>query len=131
MSFCTGVDLIEVRRIAKSIENPRFLLRCFSSEERSLFRERGFHPATIAANFCAKEAFSKAIGTGLRGFRLADVSVLRGSMGRPYLKLSGNAAKLAGERGLSFDVSLSHTREYAVASVIAYPTGGNPGNVPD
>lgn len=49
------------------------------------------NPETIAANFAAKEAFAKALGTGVRGFSLNEVSVLRGELGAPYIKLAGNA----------------------------------------
>lgn len=80
-------------------------------------------PATIAASFAAKEAFSKALGTGIRGFALAEVSVLRDSLGAPYFALSGRAARLAEERGLRFSVSLSHTEDLAAAFVVAWREG--------
>jgi holo-[acyl-carrier protein] synthase len=75
---------------------------------------------TIAANWAAKEAFSKAMGTGIRGFGLNEVSVLRNEAGAPYFLLTGNAKILADQRGFSFSVSLSHTAELALAFVIAY-----------
>ena len=113
-----GIDLVEIRRIAKSMENPRFLTRVFGLSERELFcGRRGAERA--AANFAAKEAFGKALGTGVRGFALAEVETLRDGQGAPYLKLSGRAAALAKARGLRFSVSLAHTKEYAQAIVIA------------
>lgn len=114
----TGIDLIEISRIKKSMENPRFLARVFSSEEIEMFRDRNFPVQTIAANFCAKEALAKAMGCGIRGFSLAEVSVLRDNLGRPYFKLHGAAAGLAEKCGSSFSVSLTHTRQYAAAVVI-------------
>ncbi len=116
----TGIDLIEISRIEKSLENPRFLTRVFSVEEVALFRERGFRAETIAANFAAKEAFSKALGTGIRGFWLSDVSVLRDPLGRPYFRFCGNAQKLVEQAGLSFSVSLTHTDTTAAAFVIGF-----------
>lgn len=116
----TGIDLIEISRIEKSLENPRFLTRVFSVEEAALFRERGYRAETIAANFAAKEAFSKALGTGVRGFWLSDISVLRDQLGRPYFRFMGNAQKLVEQAGLSFSVSLTHTRTTAAAFVIGY-----------
>ena len=74
----------------------------------------------MAANFAAKEAFSKALGTGLRGFRLTEVQVLRDEWGAPFFQLDGTAAERA--RGLCFSVSLTHTREYAQAFVLAEET---------
>ena len=122
----TGIDLVEIGRIAKSMENPRFLERVYSPEELELLRSRAkadtplhLSPSavnTAAANFCAKEAFAKAMGTGVRGFSLSEVSVLRDELGRPYLSLSGNAAKLA--QGLILSVSLTHAKDYASAVVM-------------
>ena len=124
----TGIDLVEISRIAKSIENPRFLERVYSPEELELLRSRAkdgialhLSPSavnTAAANFCAKEAFSKALGTGVRGFALCEVSVLRDELGRPYFSLTGNAKKLVEEMGLTLSVSLSHAKDYATAVVM-------------
>jgi len=102
------------------MQSPRFLTRVFSDAENILFQSRGFSAQTVAVNFCAKEAFSKAIGTGIRGFSLNEVSALRDELGKPYLQLSGKAKEIAEEKRLVFDVSLTHTGEYAAAVVIAY-----------
>lgn len=118
MNIQTGIDLVETGRIQKSLQNPRFLTRVFSKDERDLFARMRDAVPTIAANFAAKEAFSKAMGTGVRGFLLAEVSVLRNELGAPYLALSGQAQKLA--EGLCFSVSLTHTEHYASAVVVAY-----------
>lgn len=114
--LATGFDLIEIKRIVNSMENPRFLTRVFSDEERNLFANRGWPAETVAANFAAKEAFSKALGTGIRGFALREVSVLRNAVGAPYFSLSGNAARLAADWELS--LSLSHTDTLAAAFVV-------------
>lgn len=112
-----GIDMLEIDRIKKSAINPRFLSRVFGEQELDLYRGRGCPPSFLAANFCAKEAFSKALGTGIRGFELKEVQLLRGELGEPYLELSGKAKELA--ENLSFEVSVSHTRENAIAIVIA------------
>ncbi len=114
-----GIDIIEISRIKKSATNPRFLSRVYGVRELELYNERGHSPGFLAANFCAKEAFSKAIGTGVRGFELKEVQLLRDSLGKPYLSLSGAAERLAESRGLAFETSVSHAREYAAAIVIA------------
>ena len=116
-----GIDLVEIARIARSLANPRFLLRCFSEEERAMFARRGTPPQTVAANFAAKEAFGKALGSGIRGFALGEVAVLRDGAGAPYLALFGAARQLAEARGLAFSVSLTHTDTTAAAVVLAYP----------
>jgi holo-[acyl-carrier protein] synthase len=116
----TGIDLVEIDRIKRSIKNPRFLSRVFSPQELKFFAQRSFNPSTIAANFCAKEAFAKALGTGIRGFSLNEISVLRDRMGAPYILLTGKARELITARGLKLSISVSHTKNYATAVLVAY-----------
>lgn len=118
MSFYVGTDLLEIKRIENCLKNPRFLLRVFGERERQELEARGMPPQSAAACFCAKEAFSKVLGTGIRGFSLAEVELLHRESGEPYLHLSGKALSLA--EGLTFSVSISHTDNYAVAMLIAY-----------
>ena len=73
--------------------------------------------AHYAARFAAKEAFSKALGTGIKGFSLTEIEIREDDNGKPYFVLSGRAAKLA--EGLSLHLSMSHEREEAVAMVVA------------
>ncbi len=113
-----GTDIVEVERIKKSVSNERFKLKVFSPDELSFIEKKKNPFESFAGNWAAKEAFSKAIGTGVRSFSLAEVEVLRDNLGKPYLKLSGNA--LAAADGLSFDVSISHTKTLATATVIAF-----------
>ena len=117
--FSVGIDSIEICRIEKAMKNPRLCRRVFGEAEYSLLAMRGFSAQSAAASFCAKEAFSKALGTGIRGFRLSEVELLRDDVGAPFLQLSGNALKIARERGLRFSVSVTHTRELATVIVIA------------
>lgn len=109
-----GIDSVEIARIEKSLDIKGFRERVFSAEEIGLLKKT----ESYAANFAAKEAFSKALGTGIRGFSLNEISVLRDELGAPYLKLTGNAAVAA--KGLNFTVSLTHTKTTATAIVIAY-----------
>lgn len=120
MEIKTGIDLVEVDRIRKSIRNPRFLTRVFSEKERAFLEQKGFPVQSIAAGYAAKEAFAKALGTGVRGFWLSEVSVLRGEAGEPYLEFSGKAEKLVCRDHYRFSVSLTHTDAYAAAVVVAY-----------
>ncbi|NLJ30355.1 MAG: holo-ACP synthase [Clostridiales bacterium] len=113
-----GIDLVEIERIKKSVQNPRFCGRVLGGSEYSQLALRGFPVQSVAASFSAKEAFSKALGTGLRGFSMNEVELLREPGGKPYLKLSGNALRIARERNLVFSVSVTHTRAYAAVVVI-------------
>ena len=122
MKLTCGTDLVPLKQIERSLGNPRFLQRFFSSEERAFFAGRRRPLPSGAASFAAKEAFAKALGTGVRGFALAEVSVLRDALGRPYYALSGRAAQLA--QGWEFSLSLSHTEEYAVAFAVAFAPDG-------
>jgi len=120
----TGVDLIEVPRVERAIARfgERFLERVFTPTE--IFYTRGRAPE-LAVRFAAKEAVSKALGVGMRmiasyGIGWRDVEVLGDLRGRPAVILHGRAAEIAAELGLSeWAVSLSHTKEYAVAFVVA------------
>lgn len=116
----TGIDLIEIDRVRKSMQNPRFVSRVFSQSEQEFLAAKQNPAASAAANFCVKEAFAKALGTGIRGFALCEVAVLRDELGAPVLILSGRAAAIAKARSLRFSVSISHTQTHATAIVVAY-----------
>lgn len=118
--FSTGIDMVEINRIKKSVENnSNFLIRFFGEDELKLFNTNNKYER-IAGNFAGKEAFSKSIGTGIVGFSLNEVQVLRNELNAPYLKFSGNALKIVEERNFNFSISISHTNENAIAIVIAY-----------
>ena len=114
-----GLDMVEIDRVAACLDNPRFAQRVFGEEEREELMLRRFAPQSAAAAFAAKEAFSKALGTGIRGFALTEVQLLHNELGAPYLKLSGRAKEIAARMGLEFSVSLTHTRDCAAAVVVA------------
>lgn len=115
-----GIDVIEIDRIARAIERygDHFLRRIYTDEERrycdAAAASRMQH---YAARFAAKEAFSKAIGTGItRGFRFCDCGVVNLDSGQPVIVLSGALA----ERWSTcrIHLSLSHTHRYAAACVV-------------
>lgn len=115
-----GVDIVSIDRIAKSLERDSFLKKVYGEGEIALFAtENKIKTNSLAANFAAKEAFSKALGTGVRGFELAEVEILRDDMGKPYFQLSGRAKEIAEEKNLVFSVSLSHEKDKAIAFVVA------------
>lgn len=114
-----GTDIEELSRIRRSCQNPRFLREYFGEKERELLMERGLTVESIAGNFCAKEAFSKALGTGVRAFRLSEIQVLRHGNGAPYFHLEGGAKRAAEKKEVvRAHVSISHSRSDAVAYVI-------------
>lgn len=119
--FKIGIDLVEISRIEKSVKNQKFVERVFSQKETALFSAKGLPFQSIAGNWAAKEAFSKALGTGVSGFSLNEVSVLRDNLGAPYIELTGKA--LAAAKGYEFSVSITHTYSLAQAVVIAYRKG--------
>ncbi len=117
-----GVDLIEVSRIERSIDRygERFLGRVYTGHELAYCRGR---PQELAARFAAKEAVSKTLGVGVQhpeGVCWREIQVRSDARGKPSVELTGRAALLARELGLhAFALSLSHTREYAIAFVVA------------
>lgn len=115
-----GIDLVEIKRIKESVDKGNFIDRYFSKEEQQLFYKSNgeINYERVAGNFSSKEAFSKAMKTGVSGFKLVEVSILRDKNNAPYIKLSGKAEELFKDK-FNFDVSMTHTKEYAQAVVIA------------
>ena len=113
-----GVDLIEIDRIAATLERfgTRFLERVYTPGEIAYCRGRA---PQLAARFAAKEAVMKALGTGTRGIGWREVEVTRRRSGQPDIALHGRAIERARKIGIDhLSVSLSHSRNYAVASVV-------------
>lgn len=114
-----GVDIIEISRVREALDRwgERFLDRVYSPREASFCRAR---VPELAARFAAKEAVSKALGTGMRGVAWREIEVLPDRKGKPHVFLHGRAAQRAADLGLSFfAISMSHSRNYAVAFVTA------------
>ena len=122
MILGTGIDIIEVARIRSSIERfgERFLRRILRPDEISycfLYKSPARH---VAARFAAKEAVSKAFGTGIgRHLGWQDLEIRREESGKPFVVLHDAGLKLLSERGGKLiQVSLSHTENYAAAVAV-------------
>jgi holo-[acyl-carrier protein] synthase len=115
-----GTDLVEVSRIAKSIENKKFLDKIFSENEMRYCESKVNKIEHYAARFAAKEAFSKALGTGFRGgISFKEIEVINDNFGKPLIKTSGNTLAFVSEKKIAvIHLSLSHIKETAVAMVI-------------
>ncbi len=114
-----GIDMTTVSRIEKSCEKESFRRFVFTGKELEMFyniEKPKF--SSLAANFAAKEAFSKALGTGVRGFNLNEVEILRDDMGAPFFNFYGRAAEIILEGGYNAQVSLSHEKDMAIAIVL-------------
>ncbi|MBB3140005.1 holo-ACP synthase [Halomonas organivorans] len=117
-----GTDIARVARFeaAQARHGERFARRVLGDDELVGYRQRGQPASFLAKRFAAKEAFVKALGTGLRrGMRWSEIQVVNDALGRPSLALSGRALALAeaeGVRGLH--LSLSDESAFAVAFVV-------------
>lgn len=117
--LATGIDLIEVERIANAMarHGDRFLRRIFTRKELALV---GGNTASLAARFAAKEAVAKALGCGIGEVTWVEIEILRGPNNQPELHLHGNALKISEALGLhTWAVSLSHSLDFAIAMVTA------------
>jgi holo-[acyl-carrier protein] synthase len=117
-----GIDLVENARIQHSIERfgERFLHRVFTSGEIAYCQSMKFPERHFAARFAAKEALSKAFGTGIgNAMGWKEIDVRKKSSGEPYVVLGGHAKELADERNvLAVWITLSHTEHHAVATIV-------------
>lgn len=123
MIFGIGTDIVELDRVRRMLERHRDLSRIFGERERALLAQKNTL-GTYAAHFCAKEAFAKALGTGVRGFSLYEVELLRDVMGKPFYALSGRAEALVTAQGLLIHVSITHDRTRAMAFAVAERSAG-------
>jgi holo-[acyl-carrier protein] synthase len=124
MIFGIGIDTIEVSRISQTISEygEQFLNRIFTGNEIAYCQSRRFSAEHFAARFAAKEAFAKAIGTGIRhGFIWKEVEVQKEYSGKPVIALHGSMTeKVTKIVGIKYhiQVSLTHTKELAEAMVV-------------
>ncbi|MEN6499057.1 MAG: holo-ACP synthase [Rectinema sp.] len=115
-----GIDIVHVDRIRRWVDNPAILKRFFHplEIETAQMRNKGM-ALSLAARFAAKEAFGKALGTGLAHFALVEVAVINDSRGRPSLRLEGNARReFERHGGGTIHLSMTHEGDNAVAVVI-------------
>ncbi len=116
-----GVDIVEIERIQRSVNRygQRFLERVYTEAELELCCNR---MPELAVRFAGKEAVMKALGTGRRAVSWRDIEILRNKRNAPRVHLHGRARARARKLGITeIAVSLSHSRDYAIASVIGGP----------
>ncbi|WP_449024299.1 holo-ACP synthase [Peptostreptococcus stomatis] len=121
MIYGIGNDIIEIDRISQAMDrNPRILDKLFTGREKKMLESKGFKPESLAGNFCAKEAVVKALGGGLRGFKIHDLEILRDELNKPYVVTSGDLKDICTSLGISqIMVTISHSKNYATATAIA------------
>lgn len=122
MIYGIGTDIAATDRFQRFLKegNNALLERLFTSTEQSICRNRKDSASCLAARFAAKEAFLKAMGTGLRdGISWHDIEVVNDALGKPELVLSGRASELFQAQGLGKPLlSISHDGGHAIAMVV-------------
>ena len=115
-----GNDIIEIERIEKAILKEGFKNKVYTQRELENIEKRGNRIETYAGIFSAKEAISKAIGTGVREFSLTDLEILNDDLGKPYVVVSEKLDKiLRNKKGnYQIEISISHSKKYATAIAI-------------
>ena len=119
MKLSTGIDLIEIERVADVIarQGERFLNRVYTPHELA---DCGGRSESLAARWAAKEATAKALGCGIGDVGWLEIEIQRDENGAPSLHLYGAAARMAKEQELAtWSVSLSHSQSHAIALVVA------------
>ena len=120
--FGVGTDIVSVERIKKSLKNANFLSRVFNSKEILKCKKKASSFNCHAKRFAAKEAFSKALGTGIsNGISFNEIIILNKKSGKPYITLSGQTKKVIDskfkKKKIKILLSLSDETNYAVAFV--------------
>ena len=115
-----GNDIIEIERIEKAISKEGFKAKVFTQREIENIVKRGNRAETYAGIFSAKEAISKAIGTGVREFSLTDLEILNDDLGKPYVIVSDKLNKIIQRKKENYqiEIAISHSKKYATAMAI-------------
>ena len=115
-----GNDIIEIERIEKAISKEGFKNKVYTQKELENIEKRGNRTETYAGIFSAKEAISKAIGTGVREFSLTDLEILNDDLGKPYVVVSEKLDKILRNKKENYqiEISISHSKKYATAMAI-------------
>ena len=117
--FGIGTDIVEVERIEKSINRTeKFLEKVFTKREVDYCNSKPNRYERYAGRFCAKEAVSKALGTGVRNFKLTDMEILNDELGKPIIYFNGQLGNL--EKEYEIHLSISHCKDYATATAIIF-----------
>ena len=114
-----GTDIVEIERVRRAVENEHFTQRVFTETEIKYCESRGKgSAASYAARFAAKEAFFKALGTGIVT-ALKDVEIRNDAFGKPEIFVEGETKTLTDEKGVKeIFLSISHSHEYATAVAV-------------
>ena len=121
-----GNDIVEIARIEKAISNEKFKKRVYTEKEIEIKEKKGSKAASYAGRFSAKEAISKALGTGVRDFNLTDIEILNDELGKPYVVFKNILKdKMAGMR---MEISISHSKEYATAVAVMFKRSAEDGS---
>ena len=115
-----GNDIIEIERIEKAILREGFKNKVYTQKELKNIEKRGNRVETYAGIFSAKEAISKAIGTGVREFSLTDLEILNDDLGKPYVIVSEKLDKIIKNKKEDYqiEISISHSKKYATAMAV-------------
>ena len=115
-----GNDIIEIERIEKAISKEGFIAKVYTQREIENIVKRGNRAETYAGIFSAKEAISKAIGTGVREFSLTDLEILNDDLGKPYVIVSDKLNKIIQRKKENYqiEIAISHSKKYATAMAI-------------
>ena len=117
-----GNDIIEIERIEKAISKEGFKNKIYTQRELENIEKRGNRTGTYAEIFSAKEAISKAIGTGVREFSLTNLEILNDDLGKPYVVVSEKLDKIlkTKKEDYQIEISISHSKKYATAMAIIF-----------
>lgn len=112
-----GIDVLDVMRMEKFVQNEQFLDKYFTSYEAMYVSQTNRKTLTLAGIYAAKEAFLKALGIGIfGGIALNEIEVNHYENGKPYIKLSENAKLIVTSAGIKdIQMNISHTDEIAIA----------------
>ena len=105
----TGVDIMLISRMEKSIKSEAFLKKVFSESERVYIKDKANQAQTAAGMFCAKEAVLKAMGKGIGDIPLREIEILHRESGAPFVEMGG---------AFSIHISISHMGDAAVAMAV-------------
>lgn len=115
MIIGTGTDIIEIERMENALKSENFMDKVYTETEKNKK-----YINTLAGYFAAKEAVSKALGTGFNKITPSEIEIVNNALGKPFVNLYGNAKKKAQELGITaVHVSISHTKEHAIALAVA------------
>lgn len=124
MIIGVGIDIVDNERMRRNMKNTRFLARIFTPAELTYFRKKANAYQSIAASFAAKEAFFKALGTGIlsAGLAVRDIGIAREKGGRPYIEASGRVCayikKTFRVSQVRIHISITHEKAYSAAVAV-------------